>query len=156
MTKSELIALLSRRFPTLSVADTRFTVDLLLGVMTHALATGNRIEIRGFGTFSVTHRPAREGRNPKSGEKVLVPEKRVAHFKAGKELRKRVDSPDRKQKIKLLLAEMPEGLPRAPGWDNLDPVGRKIVRAIVEPNRGAPAKKKQTRSYKSTRARHKT
>lgn len=132
MTKSELIAFLSRRFPTLSVADTRFAVDLLLDVMTHALATGDRIEIRGFGTFSVTHRPAREGRNPKSGEKVLVPEKLVPHFKAGKELRERVDSPDRKPKIKRLLAEMPEGLPRAPGWDDMEPVGREIVHAIVD------------------------
>lgn len=93
MTKSELIFALSRRFPTLAVADTRFAVDLLLDAMTHALATGDRIEVRGFGSFSVTHRPAREGRNPKTGEKVRVPEKNVPHFKPGNELRGRVDRP---------------------------------------------------------------
>lgn len=59
--------------------------------MSDALADGHRIEIRGFGSFGLNRRPPRVGRNPKSGEKVLVPEKRVPHFKAGKELRERVD-----------------------------------------------------------------
>ena len=60
--------------------------------MAQSLAEGQRIEIRGFGSFSLSRRPPRIGRNPKSGEKVLVPEKRVPHFKAGKELRERVDT----------------------------------------------------------------
>jgi integration host factor subunit beta len=59
--------------------------------MARTLADGHRIEIRGFGSFALSHRPSRVGRNPKSGEKVQVPEKRVPHFKPGKELRVRVD-----------------------------------------------------------------
>ena len=59
--------------------------------MSNSLKNNNRIEIRGFGSFSLNYRPARIGRNPKSGEKVNIPEKNVPHFKAGKELRKRVD-----------------------------------------------------------------
>ena len=59
--------------------------------MTHSLLGGHRIEIRGFGSFGLNYRPPRVGRNPKSGEKVQVPEKFVPHFKAGKELRERVD-----------------------------------------------------------------
>ncbi len=91
MTKSELIARLSARYPQLGVRDTDFAVKTLLDAMAQALADGHRIEIRGFGSFSLSRRPARVGRNPKSGERVLVPEKRVPHFKAGKDLRQRVD-----------------------------------------------------------------
>jgi integration host factor subunit beta len=64
---------------------------MILDAMAGALITGDRIEIRGFGSFALNYRPPRTGRNPKSGEKVLVPEKYVPHFKAGKELRERVD-----------------------------------------------------------------
>jgi integration host factor subunit beta len=64
----------------------------VLDAMTQALASGQRIEIRGFGSFSLSERLPRIGRNPKSGEKVMVPGKRVPHFKPGKELRERVDS----------------------------------------------------------------
>jgi integration host factor subunit beta len=60
--------------------------------MGHALLSGHRIEIRGFGSFGLNYRPPRVGRNPKSGEKVQVPDKYVPHFKAGKELRERVDA----------------------------------------------------------------
>ena len=91
MTKSELINKLVKRFSKLPVRDTDFAVKTILDTMSAALAGGQRIEIRGFGSFSLTRRPARVGRNPKSGEKVMVPEKRVPHFKAGKELRERVD-----------------------------------------------------------------
>jgi integration host factor subunit beta len=63
--------------------------------MTHALASGNRIEIRGFGSFSLNYRPERIGRNPKSGASVTVPAKYVPHFKAGKEMRLRVDGAPR-------------------------------------------------------------
>ena len=66
-------------------------VKVLVDTMTRSLARGQRIEIRGFGSFDLNHRPARIGRNPKTGERVEVPEKHVPHFKPGKELRERVD-----------------------------------------------------------------
>jgi integration host factor subunit beta len=91
MTKSELIARLAARFPQLVVKDAEFAVKMVLDAMTDALARGDRIEIRGFGSFALNYRPPRLGRNPKSGDKVQVPEKYVPHFKAGKELRERVD-----------------------------------------------------------------
>ena len=68
-----------------------FAVKMILDAMTQSLLGGHRIEIRGFGSFGLNYRPPRTGRNPKSGEKVHVPEKYVPHFKAGKELRERVD-----------------------------------------------------------------
>ncbi|MDR0673052.1 MAG: integration host factor subunit beta [Zoogloeaceae bacterium] len=91
MTKSELIERLSGRFPQLTANDADDVVKMMIDVMSNALIAGTRIEIRGFGSFSLNHRPARLGRNPKSGEQVEVPEKWVPHFKAGKELRERVD-----------------------------------------------------------------
>lgn len=91
MTKSELIAQLAERFPQLVAKDADYAVKMILDAMTEALARGDRIEIRGFGSFALNYRPPRTGRNPKSGEKVHVPEKYVPHFKAGKELRERVD-----------------------------------------------------------------
>lgn len=91
MTKSELIEILSRRQPHLKAEDVDLAVKALLEMMGGALAQGDRIEIRGFGSFALNYRPPRIGRNPKSGEKVHVPEKYVPHFKAGKELRERVD-----------------------------------------------------------------
>ena len=92
MTKSELIAILAARYPQLAVRDTDLAVKTVLDAMTQALAEGQRIEIRGFGSFSLSERAPRVGRNPKSGEQVLVPGKQVPHFKAGKELRERVDA----------------------------------------------------------------
>ena len=94
MTKSELIALLAERFPQLVAKDAELAVKVILDAMSEALARGDRIEIRGFGSFSLNHRPPRVGRNPRSGERVDVPEKWVPHFKAGKELRERVDAAD--------------------------------------------------------------
>lgn len=91
MTKSELIAKLAARFPQLVAKDADYAVKMVLDAMSEALGRGDRIEIRGFGSFSLNYRPPRVGRNPKSGEKVHVPEKYVPHFKAGKELRERVD-----------------------------------------------------------------
>ncbi len=91
MTKSELIARLAARFPQLVAKDADFAVKMMLDAMSEALAKGDRIEIRGFGSFALNYRPPRVGRNPKSGDKVSVPEKYVPHFKAGKELRERVD-----------------------------------------------------------------
>jgi integration host factor subunit beta len=91
MTRSELVAKLAARFPQLVLKDADYAVKMILDAMADTLARGNRIEIRGFGSFSLNYRPPRVSRNPKSGEKVHVPEKYVPHFKAGKELRARVD-----------------------------------------------------------------
>ncbi len=91
MTKSELIARLAERFPQLVAKDADFAVKMILDALTSALVKGDRIEIRGFGSFALNYRPPRIGRNPKSGDKVQVPAKHVSHFKAGKELRERVD-----------------------------------------------------------------
>ena len=91
MTKSELIARLAQRYPQLVAKDAEYAVKMILDAMTQSLLNGHRIEIRGFGSFGLNYRPPRTGRNPKSGEKVHVPEKYVPHFKAGKELRERVD-----------------------------------------------------------------
>ena len=91
MTKSELIARLAERFPQLVAKDADFAVKMILDALTAALVRSDRIEIRGFGSFALNFRPPRVGRNPKSGDKVQVPEKYVPHFKAGKELRERVD-----------------------------------------------------------------
>ena len=92
MTKSDLIARLAERFPQLVAKDADLAVKMILDAMSDALAKGDRIEIRGFGSFSLNYRPPRVGRNPKSGDKVSVPEKWVPHFKPGKELRERVDN----------------------------------------------------------------
>lgn len=92
MTKSELIARLADRYPQLVSKDADFAVKTILDAMADALANGQRIEIRGFGSFALNGRPPRIGRNPKSGDKVMVPEKRVPHFKPGKDLRERVDA----------------------------------------------------------------
>ena len=83
MTKSELIARLARRIPQRVAKDAEVAVNTMLGAMTMSLVKGQRIEIRGFGSFGINHRPARTGGNPKSGEKVHVPEKFVPHFKPG-------------------------------------------------------------------------
>jgi integration host factor subunit beta len=91
LTRSELIGRLSERNPRLPPRDADEAVKCMLDAMTHALAEGGRVEIRGFGSFALSYRPPRVGRNPKSGERVHVPAKFVPHFKAGKELRSRVD-----------------------------------------------------------------
>ena len=92
MTKSELIARLAERYPQLVAKDADFAVKTLLDAMSDALVAGQRIEIRGFGSFSINRRPPRIGRNPRSGESVQIPEKRVPHFKPGKALREAVDA----------------------------------------------------------------
>jgi integration host factor subunit beta len=92
MTKSELIAALSTRQPQLQPRDVELAVKELLEQMSAALAAGDRIEVRGFGSFSLHYRPPRVGRNPKTGEAVQVPDKFVPHFKPGKELRERVNN----------------------------------------------------------------
>ena len=97
MTKSELMIRLAELYTAnndstiLNAKDVEQSVKIIVDTMTRALAKGQRIEIRGFGSFDLNHRPARLGRNTKTGEKVAVPEKYVPHFKPGKELRERVD-----------------------------------------------------------------
>ncbi len=91
MTRSDLVEELAARFGQLTQRDTEFAVKAILDAMNDALVRGHRIEIRGFGSFSVTHRAPRLGRNPRSGESVAIPEKRVPHFKPGKALREEVD-----------------------------------------------------------------
>jgi integration host factor subunit beta len=91
MTRSDLVAQLAERFTQITVRDAELAVKTLLDAMSDALARGHRIEIRGFGSFSISWRPPRVGRNPRSGEQVTIPEKLVPHFKPGKALREAVD-----------------------------------------------------------------
>ncbi len=96
MTRSELVEELAARFPQLAQRDAEMAVKCILDALGEALSKGQRVEIRGFGSFSVTHRAPRQARNPRSGESVEVPSKRVPHFKPGKALRQAVDeTPDR-------------------------------------------------------------
>lgn len=92
MTKSEIIDILSRKQSHLSGKDVEWAVKIILDRMTNALSTGDRIEVRGFGSFSLHYREGRKGRNPKTGESVDLSPKHVPHFKPGKELRERVDA----------------------------------------------------------------
>jgi integration host factor subunit beta len=91
MTRSDLVEALAARFSQLNHRDAEFAVKAILDAMGDALVKGHRIEIRGFGSFSVNRRSPRVGRNPRSGESVMIPEKRVPHFKPGKALREQVD-----------------------------------------------------------------
>lgn len=91
MTRSDLVEELAARFGQITQRDAEFAVKAILEAMNDALARGHRIEIRGFGSFSVNYRPPRMGRNPRSGESVAIPEKKVPHFKPGKALRLTVD-----------------------------------------------------------------
>lgn len=91
MTKSELIELIAERQTQLSVKDVELAVKTILEHMSQSLAAGERIEVRGFGSFSLHYREPRVGRNPKTGEKVELPGKYVPHFKPGKEMRERVN-----------------------------------------------------------------
>ena len=92
MTKSELIERIVTHQGQLSSKDVELAIKTMLEQMSQALSTGDRIEIRGFGSFSINRRPPRTGRNPRSGESVQIPEKRVPHFKPGKALREAVDA----------------------------------------------------------------
>ena len=92
MTKSELIEMIARKQKHLPAKDVELAVKAIIEQMSQTLASGDRIEIRGFGSFTLHHRPARIGRNPKSGESVTLDEKYVPHFKPGKELRDRVNN----------------------------------------------------------------
>lgn len=91
MTKSELIERIAERQDQLSPKDIELAIKLILEYMSQSLASGSRIEIRGFGSFSIHYRAPRIGRNPKTGESVELDGKYVPHFKPGKELRDKVN-----------------------------------------------------------------
>ncbi|MDX1386469.1 MAG: integration host factor subunit beta [bacterium] len=91
MNKSDLVEILSEKLKTLSKKEVDLIVDTVFNKMTESLGRGERIEIRGFGSFEVRTRDARQGRNPKSGEKVYVNTRRVPFFKVGKELKERIN-----------------------------------------------------------------
>lgn len=93
VTKSELIESLAARFSHLPPREIETAVKVLIEYMSDALSGGRRIEIRGFGSFSLHYRPPRIGRNPKTGASVPLDSKYVPHFRPGKELRDRVDKP---------------------------------------------------------------
>jgi len=92
MMKSELIERIARKQSHLAYKDVELAVKSMLEQMSNSLSSGERIEIRGFGSFSLHYRPPRAGRNPKTGGSVSLPGKHVPHFKPGKELRERVNA----------------------------------------------------------------
>jgi len=87
MTRSELIQKIAERFPQLTLGDAELGVKNIIDAMSNSLASAGRVEVRGFGTFGLNYKPPRIGRNPKTGEKVNVPERYTPHFKAGSLLR---------------------------------------------------------------------
>ena len=91
MTKSELVEMIASKQSQLSTKDVELAVKTIIDHMSQSLAEGQRIEIRGFGSFSLHYRAHRVGRNPKTGESVDLPEKYVPHFKPGKDLREKVN-----------------------------------------------------------------
>lgn len=91
MSRSELIARLAKLFPQLVAKDAKLAVKVILDALSTSLSKGERIEIRGFGSFCLNYRPPRKVINPKTGEQIQVPAKHAPHFKAGKELRERVN-----------------------------------------------------------------
>lgn len=100
MTKSELIEILAQKQKQLAFKDVELAVKTMLEHMAQTLANGDRIEIRGFGSFSLHYRPPRVGRNPKTGESVTLAAKYVPHFKPGKEMRERVN--ESMQRVEIL------------------------------------------------------
>lgn len=92
MIRSDLARMLALRFPQLSPADSDAAVKLILDALSEALASGRRVEIRGFGSFQSNLRLPRTGRNPRTGERVAIPSRRVAHFKPGKALREGINA----------------------------------------------------------------
>jgi integration host factor subunit beta len=90
--KSELVSVLNEKLPELQVRDVELALNCILEQMTNALVQGERIEIRGFGSFDIRRRPPRRARNPMTGEAVNLPAKIATHFKPGKEMRDRVNA----------------------------------------------------------------
>jgi integration host factor subunit beta len=97
MTRSELVEELAAQFSQLTQKDAEQAVKTILDAISDALVLGHRVEIRGFGSFTVNRRAPRTGRNPRSGATVDIPEKKVPHFKPGKALREMIDTPNPKE-----------------------------------------------------------
>jgi integration host factor subunit beta len=114
MTKSELIELIAAKQGHLPAKDVELAVKQILEIMSDALSQGQRIEIRGFGSFSLHFRPPRQGRNPKTGETVALAGKHVPHFKPGKDLRERVNEDD---DMPSLQRSMPEAATSTADYD---------------------------------------
>ena len=108
MTRSDLVARLAERFGQLTQRDAEFAVKTILDAMSEALAKGHTLEPRGFDSSSSRRRPPRMGRNPRTGEQVLIPEKLVPHFKPGKALREGVDKVDTVTDAPLSAAPSPD------------------------------------------------
>ena len=92
MIKSELVRALNEKLPELQVKDVELALNCILEQLADAIVQGERIEIRGFGSFNLHHRPPRVARNPKTGEAINLPAKVALHFKPGKEMRDRVNA----------------------------------------------------------------
>ncbi|MEA3302946.1 MAG: integration host factor subunit beta [Pseudomonadota bacterium] len=105
VTKSELINIIAEQQPHLAPKDVEYAVKCILEKMSSALSSGDRIEIRSFGSFSLHFRKPRMGRNPKTGDPVALPGKHVPHFKPGKEMRERVNATYQKELAEVLQAE---------------------------------------------------
>ena len=116
MVKSELIQRITNRQDNLSLKDVELSVNHLLEVMSDSLSSGDRIEIRGFGSFNLHYRPPRRAHNPKTGERVFTEAKHTPHFKPGKELRERVNDSRAHTEIKEDDADesMPDSLQQDP------------------------------------------
>ena len=106
MNRSNLVEMLAAHVDDMTMRDAESAVNTILGAINDALLQGRRIEIRGFGVFSVVRRAARLGRNPRNGESVLVPEKRALHFKPGKGLREGLEG-QTEGKVQLVLQQRP-------------------------------------------------
>lgn len=105
LTRSELIERIAAKQTLLSAKDVELAVKTIVEQMSEALSTGGRIEIRGFGSFSLHFREPRVGRNPKTGDAVTLPGKYVPHFKPGKELKERVNESLQEQEARARAAE---------------------------------------------------
>ena len=92
MIKSELVRALNEKLTELQIKDVELALNCILGQLADAIVQGERIEIRGFGSFNLHHRPPRVARNPKTGEAINLPAKVALHFKPGKEMRDRVNA----------------------------------------------------------------
>jgi integration host factor subunit beta len=121
VTKSELIERIAQKQTQLAYRDVELAVKTVLEHMAERLAGGDRIEIRGFGSFSLHYRPGRVGRNPKTGAPVSLPAKYVPHFKPGKELRERVDDAYAREREVAATAATVGPATEAPGGAAVDP-----------------------------------
>ena len=137
MIKSELVQRISMQNPHLYQRDVENIVNAILGEIVAAMARGDRVELRGFGAFSVKHRPARSGRNPRTGAHVSVDRKSVPFFKTGKEMRERLNQPDRAversemlRRIITALSLVAAGDRAGPARGRQPPVGDPFARSV--------------------------